>query len=141
MRHMLRSMTGFGRAEGIVAEKKVTVEVRSLNSKQLDLFIKLPSLYKEKDSELRQWASEEVVRGKSEMDAVIRDRLEAFRKKASTGRLVRFWTSVADLTKEISTSLSITMTMHPAVGWVRANTIAASAWSEKLIEVFSPLRR
>ena len=64
---MLRSMTGFGRAEGVVAEKKVTVEVRSLNSKQLDLFIKLPSLYKEKDSELRQWASEEVVRGKSEI--------------------------------------------------------------------------
>lgn len=64
---MLRSMTGFGRAEGIVAEKKVTVEVRSLNSKQLDLFIKLPSLYKEKDAELRLWASEEVVRGKSEI--------------------------------------------------------------------------
>lgn len=64
---MLRSMTGFGRAEGIVAEKKVTVEVRSLNSKQLDLFIKLPSLYREKDAELRQWASEEVVRGKSEI--------------------------------------------------------------------------
>ena len=60
-------MTGFGRAEGIVAEKKVTVEVRSLNSKQLDLFIKLPSLYKEKDAELRLWASEEVVRGKSEI--------------------------------------------------------------------------
>lgn len=64
---MLRSMTGFGRAEGIVAEKKVTVEVRSLNSKQLDLFIKLPSLYREKDAELRQWASEELVRGKSEI--------------------------------------------------------------------------
>ena len=64
---MVRSMTGFGRAEGVVAEKKVTVEVRSLNSKQLDLFIKLPSLYKEKDAELRQWASEEVVRGKSEI--------------------------------------------------------------------------
>ena len=60
-------MTGFGRAEGIVAEKKVTVEVRSLNSKQLDLFIKLPGLYKEKDAELRQWAGEEVVRGKSEI--------------------------------------------------------------------------
>lgn len=60
-------MTGFGRAEGVVAEKKVTVEVRSLNSKQLDLFIKLPGLYREKDAELRQWAGEEVVRGKSEI--------------------------------------------------------------------------
>ncbi len=71
---MLRSMTGFGRAEGLVdpgtpntAAKKVTVEVRSLNSKQLDLFIKLPSLYKEKDTELRQLVSETVVRGKAEV--------------------------------------------------------------------------
>jgi uncharacterized protein YicC (UPF0701 family) len=39
---MIRSMTGFGRAEGVVGDRKVTVEVRSLNSKQLDLFLKLP---------------------------------------------------------------------------------------------------
>lgn len=64
---MLRSMTGFGRAEGTVADKKVTVELRSLNSKQLDLFLKLPALYKEKDGELRQWLTERLVRGKCEV--------------------------------------------------------------------------
>lgn len=60
-------MTGFGRAEGVVNDKKVTVEVRSLNSKQLDLFVKVPGAYKEKDAELRLWASEQVVRGKAEV--------------------------------------------------------------------------
>ena len=60
-------MTGFGRAEGVVNEKKVTVEVRSLNSKQLDLFIKVPGVYKTQDAELRQWASERIVRGKAEV--------------------------------------------------------------------------
>jgi uncharacterized protein (TIGR00255 family) len=64
---MLRSMTGFGRAEGIVNDRRVTVEVRSLNSKQLDLFLKLPGIYKEKDAELRQWASERIGRGKAEV--------------------------------------------------------------------------
>jgi uncharacterized protein (TIGR00255 family) len=64
---MLRSMTGFGRAEGLVSDKKVTVEIRSLNSKQLDLFLKLPGLYKEKDTELRQLLTERVVRGKCEL--------------------------------------------------------------------------
>lgn len=60
-------MTGFGRAEGIVNDRRVTVEVRSLNSKQLDLFVKLPGIYKEKDAEVRQWAGEHVVRGKAEV--------------------------------------------------------------------------
>lgn len=60
-------MTGFGRAEGIVADKKVTVELRSLNSKQLDLFIKLPPAYREKDAELRLWAGAELTRGKAEL--------------------------------------------------------------------------
>lgn len=60
-------MTGFGRAEGLVANKKVTVEMRSLNSKQLDLFLKLPQAYKDKDGELRQWLTERIVRGKCEV--------------------------------------------------------------------------
>ncbi len=64
---MLRSMTGFGRAEGVVKDRKVTVEVRSLNSKQLDLFLKTPGVYKERESELRQWVGERVVRGKVEV--------------------------------------------------------------------------
>ena len=64
---MLRSMTGFGRAEGLVNEKKVTVELRSLNSKQLDLQVKLPGSWREKETELRQWTGERVVRGKADL--------------------------------------------------------------------------
>lgn len=64
---MLRSMTGFGRAEGLVNGKKVTVEVRSLNSKQLDLQVKLPSAWRDKEAELRQWASTRVMRGKADL--------------------------------------------------------------------------
>lgn len=60
-------MTGFGRAEGLVGEKKVTVELRSLNSKQLDLQVKLPSPWRGKEIELRQWAGERVVRGKADL--------------------------------------------------------------------------
>jgi uncharacterized protein (TIGR00255 family) len=64
---MLRSMTGFGRAEGVVNERKVTVEVRSLNSKQLDLLVKMPLLYREKEAEVRQLAGERIMRGKAEL--------------------------------------------------------------------------
>ncbi len=60
-------MTGFGRAEGLVGVKKVTVELRSLNSKQLDLQVKVPSPWREKEAELRQWAGERIVRGKADL--------------------------------------------------------------------------
>lgn len=60
-------MTGFGRAEAQIGQKKVTVEMRSLNSKQLDLQVKLPSAWREKETDLRQWAGERVVRGKAEI--------------------------------------------------------------------------
>lgn len=64
---MLRSMTGFGRAEGTVGERKASVELRSLNSKQLDLLVKLPAAHREREAELRAWLAERVVRGKVEL--------------------------------------------------------------------------
>jgi uncharacterized protein (TIGR00255 family) len=60
-------MTGFGKAEGTVGNKKFTVEVRSLNSKQLDLNMRIPSAYREKELELRSWLSENIQRGKADL--------------------------------------------------------------------------
>ncbi|CAN5471238.1 YicC family protein [soil metagenome] len=60
----MKSMTGFGKATAEIPEKKVTVEVRSLNSKQLDLNLRLPYLYKEKELELRAEISKQIERGK-----------------------------------------------------------------------------
>ncbi|MCU0318698.1 MAG: YicC family protein [Flavobacteriales bacterium] len=60
-------MTGFGRSEGVVNERKVTVELRSLNSKQLDLLVKVPAIYKDREAELRQLVGEQVQRGKVEL--------------------------------------------------------------------------
>lgn len=78
---MLCSMTGFGRAEGLVNGKKVTVELRSLNSKQLDLLVKLPGVWREKEAEVRQWAAERVSRGKAEL-AVGIDGVKAVKRSA-----------------------------------------------------------
>lgn len=64
---MLLSMTGYGRADSSFESKKITVEVRSLNSKYTDLRIKLPQNYKEKEQELNKLASAQVERGKIEI--------------------------------------------------------------------------
>jgi len=59
-------MTGYGKAECLLADKKLTIEIRSLNSKQLDTNTRLPSLYKEKELEIRQIIASSMERGKVE---------------------------------------------------------------------------
>ncbi len=61
---MIRSMTGFGKAEFEVGNKKITLEIKSLNSKQLDINTRVPAMYREKDLEIRKLISEMVIRGK-----------------------------------------------------------------------------
>ena len=61
---MIRSMTGFGKGEATCANKKFRVELRSLNSKQLDLSIKIPSKYRAAEAEVRNIITRELQRGK-----------------------------------------------------------------------------
>ena len=62
---MLQSMTGYGKAVAVINHKKFTVELKSLNSKQFDLNIKMPSLYREKELETRNLLAEQIGRGLS----------------------------------------------------------------------------
>jgi len=59
-------MTGYGKAECLLPDKKLTIEIKSLNSKQLDTNTRLPALYKEKDLEIRQLIAAGLERGKVE---------------------------------------------------------------------------
>ena len=61
---MIKSMTGFGKATVELPGKKITVEVKSLNSKQLDASIKMPSAYKDKELEIRSEITKVFERGK-----------------------------------------------------------------------------
>ena len=60
-------MTGYGKAVAETPQKKITVEIKSLNSKQLDLNTKLPWLYKEKELEIRNIVSQRLDRGKIDL--------------------------------------------------------------------------
>ena len=61
---MIKSMTGFGKGEALVDDKKIRVELRSLNSKQLDLSVKLPGKYRAAEAEMRSIITKELQRGK-----------------------------------------------------------------------------
>jgi len=61
---MIKSMTGYGKAIAETPQRKITIEIKSLNSKQLDLNTKLPWLFKEKEPEIRNLISQKLDRGK-----------------------------------------------------------------------------
>ena len=64
---MQKSMTGFGKAEVAANGKTFTAEIRSLNSKQLDLGLRTPSAYRELENDIRSLVAKRVVRGKVDL--------------------------------------------------------------------------
>jgi len=68
---MLQSMTGFGKSSAVFESRKVSIEIRTLNSKGLDLGMKIPSIYKEIEPLLRKTVSNELNRGKIEFSIYI----------------------------------------------------------------------
>ena len=61
---MIQSMTGYGKAEALFQDKKIHAEIKSLNSKSLDLNTRIAPLYREKEMEIRQLIAQQLERGK-----------------------------------------------------------------------------
>ena len=64
---MIESMTGFGKGVFADNKRKITVEIKSINSKQLDLIIRMPSIFREKETEIRNIVAPLLERGKVDM--------------------------------------------------------------------------
>ena len=61
------SMTGFGKYVGEFENKKITAEIKSLNSKSIDCIVRIPMLYREKELEIRNLIADKLIRGKIEL--------------------------------------------------------------------------
>ena len=68
---MIQSMTGFGKATLQLPTKKVTIELKSLNSKNLDLNVRIPAYYREKELHIRKKLASALVRGKVDFSVFI----------------------------------------------------------------------
>jgi len=73
---MIQSMTGFGKATLQLPTKKITIEVKSLNSKGLDLNVRMPSLYREMELGLRNLIASKLERGKIDFSIYIESTAE-----------------------------------------------------------------
>ena len=87
---MMQSMTGFGKSSAVFQSRKASIEIRTLNSKGLDLSVKMPSIYKEIEPQIRKMVAEVLSRGKIEFSIHIES------EKAAETNLVN---------KELATSI------------------------------------
>lgn len=102
---MIQSMTGFGKAEVDFPGKKITIEIKSLNSKQLDINTRIPAAYREKDVEIRSKISQGIERGK--VDFIIT--LDAIDKSVSSAInqtvVKNYYEEIRDLSENLNIAL------------------------------------
>ena len=111
---MLQSMTGYGKSSTDFPDKTITVEIRSLNSKGLDASLRMPSLYREKEIELRAEMAKLFERGKIDVSINIDYRTEQPSIKINTVLAEAYYKQLKELAHKLNqpTSNLLEMVMH-----------------------------
>ena len=98
---MIQSMTGFGKAQLDFKQSIVNIEIRSLNSKHLDLNIKMPQVYREKELELKKYLTQKLVRGKIEV-SIQSDSFNSSRFTINTKKIKEYHQEILKLKKDLN---------------------------------------
>ena len=101
---MIKSMTGYGKAEAILETGKVTVEIRSLNGKTADIGIKTSMLPKDKEIAVRKKIADELQRGNIDMFMTFEPNVADSAKKINMELAVQYYQQIAELAKQVGTS-------------------------------------
>lgn len=133
---MLQSMTGYGKAEGQLENKKISIQIRSLNSKQTDISIKVPSVFREKEIEIRNILSNSLVRGKIELFLSFEDMEEVLSYEINEKLFRKYYTKLRDLSYDLgdnATDLMQIVAGMPEVFKTNDTELSSTDW-EKLME-------
>lgn len=103
---MLISMTGFGKAEVQFNGKSITVEVKSLNSKQLDLNVKTPMIYRDREYDIRNLLTSKLIRGKVDFYISYDDKKENTSAPINGNIFKSYYEQIQKLSDDCNISLS-----------------------------------
>jgi uncharacterized protein (TIGR00255 family) len=103
---MLKSMTGYGLASSDYLQKKINVEIRSLNSKFLELIVKVPRTYSEKESLLRNEATKNIERGKASVIISIEQSDAQETSLLNKDKFHTYYRQLSELAKELEADSS-----------------------------------
>ena len=105
---MIQSMTGYGKAEGHIAGKKVHVEIKSLNSKSLDLSTRIAPLYREKEMEIRQFIAHKLERGKVDFNLWVEKDIAGQVSTINADIVANYKAQIEQISKSLGISLDNT---------------------------------
>lgn len=98
---MLQSMTGFGKATASFNGMKVTVEIKTLNSKSFDLYLKVPNYFKEKEVAIRKMLGDQLERGKLEVFVNLENTGETSDYEVNVSLAKKYYASLAQIADEV----------------------------------------
>jgi uncharacterized protein (TIGR00255 family) len=136
---MLQSMTGFGKASGTFNGMKVTIEIRTLNSKSFDLYLKVPNYFKEKEVPMRKMLGDSLHRGKVEAIVTLEHIGDVSDYEINSSLAKKYYESLSQLADEVGGSkenLIATVARMPEVLVGKENEMSDSDWValEKLLQ-------
>jgi uncharacterized protein (TIGR00255 family) len=130
---MLKSMTGFGRAEKSVGDKTFLVDIKSLNGKQFELQLKLPSILKPFEFDIRRMISEKLVRGSVDCMISLKDTGNAKPVTINTDLAKAYYKPLAELSAALNLDPShilSTLVKLPEVITPSSETLSDNEWTD-----------
>lgn len=116
---MILSMTGYGKAVATFNEKKISVEIKSLNSKALDLSTRVAPLYREKEMEIRQMIQQKVIRGKVDFAIWIEKDAATEAAPINVALIENYYRQLQDVAKRLGLSTLETNDANTASDWMK----------------------
>ena len=100
-------MTGYGKAEGMLPNKKISIELKSLNSKQIDMNVRMPGSYREKELEVRQQIGGILKRGKIDVSFFVENTGVSSKQSINTELVKNYYKEMKYLSEELGSQDSI----------------------------------
>ncbi|TMI86040.1 MAG: YicC family protein, partial [Bacteroidetes bacterium] len=128
---MLKSMTGFGRAEENVGNKTFLVDIKSLNGKQFELQLKIPGILKPFEFDIRRMLSEKLSRGSIDCTISLKETGDAKPVTINTDLAKAYYKPLAELSAALNLDAShilSTLVKLPEVITPSSETLSASEW-------------
>lgn len=130
---MLKSMTGFGRAEQVVGDKTFLIDIKSLNGKQFDLQLKMPAFLKPFEFDIRKVLSEKLGRGTVDCSINLKETGNAKPVTINTGLAKTYYQPLAELAAELNldaSSILSTLVKLPEVITPTSETLTDAEWEQ-----------
>jgi uncharacterized protein (TIGR00255 family) len=132
---MIKSMTGFGKTDFTLNQKKISIEIRTLNSKNLDLNLRISNPFKEKELEIRKMLSKALVRGKVSFVLNVENQGEQNLNIINTGVVQNYIKQIQKISK-ISNKKALELAMNlPNVLQTKDEDFDETEWKEVIKQI------